>query len=367
MEETVSALIEHGADVTVKDSDDRTALHHAVLRRFSAQVVSLLIENGADVNAPDSHGQTPLHFAYTDPQIAQLLLENGAEVNALTDAGKTPLAIALEASGQSEGGQREEVVKLLAEHGAVEDFERVQGISWWRPGLENRRVVLRNGTNEWNRYTLLETVAFAFYTDSSLTFPDFSNVTVSRFDPATGNAERIPVHVESCEEDPWMEWGDIVEIPEADHPVGGTWGGLDDRYRSFLQTCLEREITLVVGENRASFKAEIPYSAFRPNRRRFTVHPSNFERQPKGSLHDQTLGEMISRGQFDVFHFRLRPVVKHTGLLKTSSDLSRVKVTRTDPETGEKKEAVFDLTEEVPWYNDLWLRDGDVIEVPDKP
>ncbi|HVR34542.1 MAG TPA: ankyrin repeat domain-containing protein [Methylomirabilota bacterium] len=376
MEETVSALIEHGADVTVKDSDGRTALHHAVLRRFSAQVVSLLIEKGADVNARDSHGNTPLHWAVNDFKISQLLLENGAEVNALSEAGKSPLAIALAVSRQSEGGHREEVVKLLVEHGAVEDFERVQGISWWRPGLEKRRIVLPKGTNDWNRYTLLETVAFAFYTDSSLTFPDFSDVTVSRFDAAQGNTERIPINLEqriqsgnSGGDDRWMEWGDIVEIPEADHPIGGeAWPGFDEPVRSFLQTCLEREITLAVGDNRTSFKAAIPGSAFTPHWRMFLLSPADFSRRMiRGSPFYATLMSMVSRGQFDLFHFRLRPVVKHTGLLKTSSDLSQVKVTRTDPETGEKKQVVFDLTEEVAWHNDLWLRDGDVIEVPDKP
>jgi hypothetical protein len=43
-----------------------------------------------------------------------------------------------------------------------------------------------------------------------------------------------------------------------------------------------------------------------------------------------------------------------------------VKVTRRDPATGETQEWVLDCSDpnNAP---DLWLRDGDVIEVPEKP
>ena len=53
-------------------------------------------------------------------------------------------------------------------------------------------------------------------------------------------------------------------------------------------------------------------------------------------------------------------------MLRSSSDLSQVKVTRMDPSTGQRNQWVFDLQTLKP-ENDLRLRDQDVIEIPDKP
>ena len=66
--------------------------------------------------------------------------------------------------------------------------------------------------------------------------------------------------------------------------------------------------------------------------------------------------------------FWLRPVLFDSKLVLASSDLSRVKVTRRDPKTGKNREWVVDCRGSFPESTtpDLWLRDGDVIEVPDK-
>jgi hypothetical protein len=65
-------------------------------------------------------------------------------------------------------------------------------------------------------------------------------------------------------------------------------------------------------------------------------------------------------------NFWLKPVLQGSGLLLTSSDLSRVTVKRgTDSEAGKVWRWTFDL-DKVSAPNDLWLRDGDEIEVPEK-
>jgi len=63
---------------------------------------------------------------------------------------------------------------------------------------------------------------------------------------------------------------------------------------------------------------------------------------------------------------RLKPVVQNSPLVLASSDLSRVKVTRTDPVTGQKLEGVFDCTGTKP-APEVWLMDGDLIEIPERP
>jgi hypothetical protein len=63
---------------------------------------------------------------------------------------------------------------------------------------------------------------------------------------------------------------------------------------------------------------------------------------------------------------RLQVWLRNTGRLLVSSDLSRVTVRRLDPATGNRKERVFDLSREVNQTDDLWLRHGDEVEIPNR-
>ena len=89
--------------------------------------------------------------------------------------------------------------------------------------------------------------------------------------------------------------------------------------------------------------------------------------------------------------FWLYGVVHGANVILTSSDLSRVKVRRVDPTSGKTAEMIFDLNQEIkemaaappsptppgvgaqtaifqqePKVTDLRLRDGDIIEIPEK-
>lgn len=124
----VEVLIAHGADVNIpfgaKGREGRTPLQVAASDGES-DVVRLLIAAGADVDAKGGSGQTPLHVAaeYGTKSAAEVLIEAGADVNAKDTSGQTPLAVAHqppESGGTSESPGRDEVAKLLAEHGAKE-------------------------------------------------------------------------------------------------------------------------------------------------------------------------------------------------------------------------------------------------------
>ena len=61
---TVRLLIDHGADVTVRDESQSTPLHLVSESSMgSDEAVQLLIEHGADVTAIDGNRRTPLHLA----------------------------------------------------------------------------------------------------------------------------------------------------------------------------------------------------------------------------------------------------------------------------------------------------------------
>jgi hypothetical protein len=80
------------------------------------------------------------------------------------------------------------------------------------------------------------------------------------------------------------------------------------------------------------------------------------ERAPKGDG---------SRNELALQNCWLSYVVRNVDVLLASSDLSRVQVKRVDPVTKQMREFVFNLEQAEPG-TDLWLRDGDVIEVPEK-
>ena len=97
-------LIEHGADVDVKDSFNVTPLIAclgAVSRREDPrleQIAKALIERGADVNATsDTDHWTPLFFAAQNGQfyLAKYLISCGAKVNVKDLKNCTPLHLAV--------------------------------------------------------------------------------------------------------------------------------------------------------------------------------------------------------------------------------------------------------------------------------
>jgi hypothetical protein len=88
-------------------------------------------------------------------------------------------------------------------------------------------------------------------------------------------------------------------------------------------------------------------------------------------VRDQTRDLTLNLNLFDArrIHFYLNDALQlpeARSLLLSSSDLSRVKVTRKDPATGKTTEFVVDVPKVRNTPQDLFLRDGDVIEVPEK-
>ncbi|KAJ1447012.1 ankyrin repeat-containing domain protein [Pelagophyceae sp. CCMP2097] len=82
-----------------RDSDQRTAVHHAVSHGH-AELARALLENGASPDSLDVDGQTALHVAARvgSAASARVLLDAGADVTLDDKAGRTPRQLA-EAAG----------------------------------------------------------------------------------------------------------------------------------------------------------------------------------------------------------------------------------------------------------------------------
>ena len=114
--EVVKLLLDKGSEVIAVDSEGKEPLHHVLSDGASSEarnVAELLISVGGGVNKADAEGKTPLHYAASsgDEKSVAMLLRNGADIHARDAKGKTPLHYAA-------GSGYEDEVELLLENGA---------------------------------------------------------------------------------------------------------------------------------------------------------------------------------------------------------------------------------------------------------
>lgn len=176
-----------------------------------------------------------------------------------------------------------------------------------------------------------------------LAFPNLGAVTIKRpepdrksWSPSTLDVSPV-VRSGDCSKDVRVQVGDIIEVSELDHPINQRWDFFSEAELQNIFKCLARTVHITVKGETSQLKLEPTLSR--------SMAPS-----ARISLNEP---------------FWLRPVLLDSRLVLASSDLSRVKVTRTDPVTGQKLEGVFDCTGNTP-APEVWLMDGDLIEIPER-
>lgn len=357
-QELLDAVLRHRPDLELRTKNEsRTALHKAVAGG-NLKAMEALLKAGAKVDATDGSGWTPLHIAALNGKLELIdaLLQAGANPNIQSPDGALPLSIARRTSGHTVLTEevRQEISKLLLQHGADESLLRRRTITVVRRGRNFEQVIFRKGTNDFNRHSLYEMMARIYYPNRAdkekMAFPDLRQIAIERVDGKSGTRQMI-VNLEAratsgdCTNDLWLEWGDLVEIRETEHPLNATWPGLDGKLATNFSRCLERSVSIVIkgGTNRVELRAK-----------------AGFEGQIFGPDGRHLNGFHISHESF-----RLAEALQRSGLLLTSSDLARVKVARRNAQTGQRREWIVNAVNPNN-ETDLWLQDGDVIEVPEK-
>jgi ankyrin repeat protein len=390
-------LIDHKADVNARGRNGDTALMRA-MGDNAVNLIKILAAAGAKTDLQDSNGNTALHFAVFNlkPEIVAALLEQKTNPNIQNNGGFTPLDLAKGGSNRdlmlsersptrrfalpaneftiptadrrlnntsSLSDVEQKIADLLVNAGGLANLPKCDRIEIRRSSYGG--IPFTKGSRNWNQVSLLESIAAAYglliqktsgewrvTTDTrqssfnlNLRFPDFRKVVVYR--RTTDSAKQTPmnVNVESildsgdCSRDVGLEWGDIVEIPEADHPIDEQWPGLSDADTTSMSKCLARQVTVII-------------------KRESTVLKLSPEFTPANKVPGDSMRTLVHTS------FMLRSVLDNSKLVRVSSDLSRVKITRQDPLTKKTLEWTIDCT--TPDEADLWLRDGDVIDVPEK-
>ncbi|HEV2456319.1 MAG TPA: ankyrin repeat domain-containing protein, partial [Verrucomicrobiae bacterium] len=393
----LSVLLDAGGNANSRTPDGFPLLDRAVVAT-NVTDVQLLLQHGADANVRIEHqgssanGYTPLHYAaeqLADPKIFELLFEHHADPNVRGDDGKTPLDLLKEKMGgissanvngfgvavrtiyvspdqQKNQTTATQLAYLLRQHGALDNLPDWNSIKVSRPAANFTTRAFQKGTNDWNHFTLLELILKLCYNypdpaDSrNLQFPDFAHIAVIRPNASSAESKHISIDLLNsnsvdCTKDMLLEFGDTVEIPEREHTLADKDYWTQDQIKKIIWFLRDHagEAKLVVAGGQT---IQLPLNYFEPV--------------------DCRVGEVLKS-----------PMAQN--VLRSDSDLSRVKVTRCDPKTGKKSEWILNCagqstaTTEATTFrmrlqqitmqlasqppNDLWLRDGDVIDVPEKP
>ncbi len=246
-------------------TDGTTPLLIAIERGQTNEARALL-ESGANPNLRTISGRLPLSTAVETVSLpmAALLIEYRAHINGAPAGGQTALDLAVTmlageagplAHSTSKKIEMAKIIEILKTHGAVEHQPRPGAVCTVRGTEPYRSAFVTGSTNDPNRYTVLEAV---LQVANTLAYPDLAKVKIRHprrdntqppeFNAAAVLAQRAP------KLDILVEWGDVIEIPEAAHPIGAPPGPPPD-YSALKgisrSTNTDRNIYLIESQQRA--------------------------------------------------------------------------------------------------------------------
>ena len=217
-----------------------------------------------------------------------------------------------------------------------------------------------------------------------LQFPDLENVRINRRHRSSTKIQEINVNIVSIlqandrSRDIPLQWGDTVEFLERDHPSNEGWSGFAVADNEPLVALLARTVDVVVkGETNRLRLLPTPLlqspGVLPP---RVLALPPPPPPDPAVRIPPRSEGfatvtgagtSSLPQAQRPIYSFWLRDVLVEGNVIRASSDLTRVKVTRVVPDDGRKMEFVQDCsTPRGRFTVDLWLQNGDVIELPER-
>lgn len=351
LREAVLLLLDYKADLKAALESEPTAWFEAAFASDDESFVRTLIAHGLPVDH-SLNGETLLQMScrVLKPARVATLLDLKADPNRRMPGNGTLLNFVqrnfLSASGpgpqtpEAQPGEARaratEIRDLLVRYGAKLDVPDRQTIQVRRG--ERSAVVFRRGTNDWNRFTFFELIGAVFLNVPTgaandlpkgppfagplyphpYQYPVLREAVIHRAQP-DGTRKEIRPNLENVA----LDWGDIVDLPEAVHAVNAQWSGMDAETKGLVFEGLRRKAKLRIGGKDT---------------------------------------ELNLSGRFG-----LKAVLTEGNYLLTSSDLKRIRVMGARSKEGQLRVAkwtvnIADLGSEP----DFWLREGDEVEIPER-
>lgn len=373
---SVMKLLAAGANPNLRVADSAPLLNLLVRRLGNDQLperhyprrndfanLEALLKAGANPNE-EWYELTPLHDAlFGPPEFVELLLAHQADPNRRNGQGQTALErlmdpeLILPPGRSTSAEQRQAVAALLRAAGARDDVPDFRTIKLIRPSANVTEVVFQKGpANLLNHFTLLDLLAVHYNvvegpnvgkekgprrvgprTAERFSFPNWARIVIRRPTEDGTRWTEIPANLEAalmesgCSNNVSLQWGDLVELPERDHLANDRWETPAQLNRRTWVTCLARKITFTVKDQTTSMVLSV---------------------EPGGPISNQD-------------PFTLTGALARSGLIRGSSDLSRVTVRRRDPVTGQTAEAIFNCRNREGDGGSVWVNEGDEITVPE--
>lgn len=342
----------------------------------------LLLDHGAKPNPADADGLTPLIYAIDKRNVdaIQTLVAHGADVNALDKQGRPPLAFLHQPLTDTD----RQIQEMLIKAGADTYYERRHGVFVLSTPAMAPAKVFNAETNEFARHTLLELISIIYQAQETgistlpdptlpdprlsrgrfvshqwvVPFPDLAHIKISHLHGNT--VQEVSVDADAIlrsgdgSKDVWLQPGDYVDIPELEHKITDHWYGFPPSLVSNLDRCLLRTVR-IVAHGKSTDVALLPGVALG-----YEVAGHIYTWRETITPSSPWLTNVLRGRKVDavVNSFSLDRVVHEANVLLNTSDLSRVQVTR------QGARMTCDLTASPP--PEAWLRDGDVIEIPDR-
>lgn len=408
--EILTALLEAGANPEVRDETDsmnnnlprggmglgtglpappllisRTPLLFAAGAESNAVAVATLLQYGANPNATDRQGNNALYYAaeaLAEEKTFVLLLEHHTNPNQQNKEGHTPLDQVKEMLRTPTGDASsrflnysynthltevplaqktlvQNIIALLHQYGALDQLPDWQHLSVSRPAAKFYGIVFNRETNDWNHFTLFEMIYNAGRYGDQLNYADLTKLVVVRPAANGTNFQRIAINllnatngVDTSRDMP-LEFGDVLEIPEREHSLSDSLRYLNSEHLQAIEASLFKQAgqakLVVAGGKTVDLPLQTPSS---PTGTSFSERLEHVRRSTTYS--DPILTSFLQHDDLALH------------ALTSNCDLSRVKVTHKNSKTSQTQTWLIDCSDpnRQPKETDLWLRDGDVIEVP---
>ena len=143
-----SLLLAHGADPFTIYPDGTTLVHHVVRPGLElSEIAELLLQRGIKVDAEDRNGDTALHVAATAPACVAILLKHGANPNAINGKGLTPLLCALNSAMTNNEPDLRHLVKVSDLGKVGTTGKGAMHLAAQKGWTKNIRLLLENGVD----------------------------------------------------------------------------------------------------------------------------------------------------------------------------------------------------------------------------